>query len=185
MSRASARVPKLDAAVLGARKNPVGVRCQCDGQDEISVTFECFDALPTLGCSALTAPRRAQFPHLDGSVETAADKILAAGREGHGINRIFVTIWAFKTLDQEPSVDVPDAYAFVKRPSRNILSVRRDCDGCDTIFDSQRQSIGALLYIPKTNSPVAAPGCDGSPVTCEIQRINVLLVTGEMVSNGP
>lgn len=83
LGRSRSGIPELDAAVLGAGQDPVGVGGQRNRQDKVSVTLKRLDALAALSASVGRATRGAELPHLDRPVQTAADQVFAVGRKGH------------------------------------------------------------------------------------------------------
>lgn len=178
-----ARVPELNTAILGAGQDPVGVRGQRNGQDKVPVALKRLDALAALGTGAGRAARRAELPHLDRAIQTAADEVLAVGRERHRVDAVLVPIGALETLDQEARHDVPDTNALIQRAGGNKLRVGRNGNGGDAILNRQRQGVGALLNVPQTDSPVTTARSDGAAVARKVERVNVLLVAREVVAD--
>lgn len=179
-----ARVPELHAAVLGSRQHPVGIGRQGNRQNKVAVALKRLDALATLIVGVGAATGRAELPHLDGAIERAGYEVLAAGRKGDRVDRVLVTLWALETLDEEARVHVPDTHALVQRTSSDVLGVGGNGHRCDAILDGQRQRVGAVFNIPQSDGSVARAGSDGAAIASEVQRINVLLVTVEVVANG-
>lgn len=148
LSCASSWVPKLDTSVLGSRENPIGIGCKGYGQHKVTVTLKRLNTLATFGRRTLSASWGTKFPHFDGSVQAATDKVLAIGRECHRVNRILVSVRAFEAFNQKSRVNVPDAYTLVQGTSSNILGIGRNGNSGDAIFNSEGQRVGALLNIP-------------------------------------
>ena len=144
LSSACPRVPELNTSILRTRKNPVGIWRQGNGQNEVAVALEGLDTLTTLRSGgAATVTRGAEFPHLDGPVKTTTDKILAVGREGDRVNAILVAVRALKSLNEESSMNIPDADALVQGSGCYILGVRRNGNGGHTIFNREGESVSA------------------------------------------
>lgn len=176
-------IPELDAAVLGSGQDPVGVGGQGNGQDKVSVAFKCLDTL-ALGARALRAAGRAQLPHLNRSIQTAADQVFAVGRESDGIDRVLVSIRSFQPLDQVACHDVPDANALVQRAGRNKLGVGGNGNSRNTVLDGEGEGVGALLNIPETDRSVATARGNGAAVARKVERVDVLFVAREVVADG-
>ena len=129
--------------------------------------------------------RSVELPHLDRLVQTAADKILAVWREGHRVHTILVAVGSFKPLQEIALVEIPDPNAFIERARSDVLGVWRDGYRRHAILYRQRQNVVALLNVPKTDGAVTAAGCDGTAVTREIERVDILLVAREGVADLP
>ena len=99
------------------------------------------------------------------------------------IDTIFVTMFAFCPLDELTILSVPDADALVQASSGDELVVRRDGDGSDAILDLEGKYALVLLDIPQTDRAVTRAGCDVAPIGSEVEGVNVLVVTGELVAN--
>lgn len=183
LSRAGAGIPELHAAVLGTGEHPVGIGGECNGEDKVAMTLKRLDALATLGLSVGTAARAGKLPHLDGSVQRTRDEVLAVGRKGHRVNGILVSVRSLETLHEEARVNVPHADALIERTSGDILGVGRNGNSRDTILNSEGQSVGARLDIPKSYGSVAGARCDGAAVAGKVERVNILLVAREVVAN--
>jgi hypothetical protein len=147
------------------------------------MTLKRLDATPALQRRLLAAvaylPRRRQLPHLDRLVQAAADEFPRVRREGYTIDTILVAVGTLQTLEQVTHLDVPDAHALVERAGRNELGVGRNGDRRHAILDGERQVAVARLQIPDPDGPVATAGSNGAPVAGEIERVDVLVVTGE------
>ena len=90
-----------------------------------------------------------------------------------------MAVGTLQTLEQVAHLDVPDPYALIQRTGRNELGVGRNGDRRDAILDGERQVAVARLQIPDPDGPVATAGSNGAPVAGEIERVDVLVVTGE------
>lgn len=103
-----ARIPELDAAILGTRENPCVIRRESDTEYEITVSFKCLGAPPALEWRLLvhTAGSR-KFPHLDRLVQAAAHQFTAARGKRHTVNAILVSVGALEALDEITSLNVP------------------------------------------------------------------------------
>ncbi len=141
-------------------------------------------AVPTLPDGRGKSARRGQFPHLDSLVKTARHEILAVGRKGDRVHAVLVPIGSFQTLHQESGRGIPDANALVKRTGRHVLGIGRDGDRGYTVLDGQGENHLSGLNVPETNGAISTSGSDGSTIASEIQRVNVLLVSGEGVPDG-
>lgn len=148
------------------------------------MAFKCLDTL-ALGARVLRAARRAKLPHLDRSIQTAADQVFAIGRESDGINRVLVSVGSLQPLDQIACHDVPDANALVQRTGCNELGVGGNGNGRNTILNGKGEGVGALLNIPKTDGSVATARGDGAAIARKVERVNVLFVAREVVADGP
>lgn len=95
-----------------------------------------------------------------------------------------MSLGALKTLHEEASVQVPDAHALVQGASSNVLRIGGNGHGRDTILNRQRQRVGTILNVPKSDGSVARAGSDRASVASKVERVNVLLVTVEVVANG-
>lgn len=147
------------------------------------MAFKSLHATATLGALVRHSARGGELPHLDGLVQTAADKVLSVGREGDTVDAILVSIGALETLDKEARVEVPNTNTFIQRSGRHILGVGRDRDGGDAIFDRQRQNAAASLNIPKPDGAVSTARGNGATVTSKVQRVDILLVTRKLGSD--
>lgn len=182
LGQASPGIPELDAAILRTRHDPLVVWRESDRQDKVLVALERLNATSALGTVGKAA-RGAELPHLDGLVQTTADKVLAVGREGDRVHAVLVTVRALEPFQEIALVEVPNPDALVERAGGDVLSVGGDGNGRDAILNGQGEDVSALLDIPKADSAVATAGGDGASVASEVQRINVLLVTREGVAN--
>lgn len=66
-----------------------------------------------------------------------------------------MAISSLKTLDQGSIGNAPDPDTLVKRARSDVLGVGRDSNSCDTILNSEGQSVDALLDIPKADGSIA------------------------------
>jgi hypothetical protein len=151
------------------------------------MTLKRLDATPALERRLLVAmaylPRGRQLPHLDRLVQAAADEFPRVRREGYTIDTILVAVGTLQTLEQVTHLDVPDPHALVKRAGCNELGVGRNGDRRHAILDGERQVAVARLQIPDPDGPVATARGNGASVAGEIERVNVLIVTGERGAN--
>lgn len=198
-------VPKLHASVLGSGHDPLVVGCQSNGKNEIleaklvrninrnypsdwvtyPVAFESLNASSALGSLVdLSSSRRTELPHLDSSVQTAADKVLAAGGKCDTVNTVLVPVRSLKTLDKVASRNIPHANTLVQRSGCDKTAIRRDSNGGNAVLNGESQHTVIVIDIPQPDSAVTTAGCNGPAISREVQTVNVLLVTGERVSNG-
>lgn len=147
------------------------------------MTLESLDATAPLGSGVGQAARGAELPHLDRLIQTATDEISAVGREGNTVDAVLVAIGTFKTLEQVSLMDVPNADALVERTSGDVLGVGGNGNSCNTILDSQSEGVSALLDIPETNGSISTARCNRATIAGKVERVNVLLVTGEGIAN--
>ena len=148
------------------------------------MALESLHTFATFGSRVVTATGACQFPHLDSSIQGTRNEVLSARREGDRVDRVLVAVGAFQTLNKVTSVNIPDANTLIKRPSCNKLGIWGDSYGCDSVLDGQRQSAVTSLNIPQANSSVTTARCDGSAVSCEVKRVDVLFVSGEVAADG-
>lgn len=132
----------------------------------------------------MAATRSDELPHLDGPVQTAGYEIPSVGRERNGVDGILVAVGALETLDKVAVGGVPHADALVEGTSRDVLGVGRDGDGGDAILDAEGQDVLACLDVPEADGAVAAAGRDCAAIAGEVERVDVLLVTGEAIPDG-
>jgi len=182
---ASRGVPELHAAVLATRHDPLTIRSESDTEDEVVVALECLDTLAALGLDAGAVVETAvvELPHLDSLVERAGHEVAAVGREGNTVHAVLVTLLAFGALDEDTSLGVPDAHTLVQAARGDEAVVGRDGNGGDAVFDLESKDTLVLLDIPEPDGAVAGAGSDVTAIRGEVQRIDVLLVTRELVEN--
>lgn len=126
-------------------------------------------------------PRRAQLPHLDGSVQTTGNKIFAAWGKGNTVDTVLVSIWALKTLNQSAVCNVPHADALVQGTGCDQQAVWRDGNSSDTVFNGKGQDAVSSLNVPETDCAIAAPRSYSPAVTREVQTVDILFVAGKCV----
>lgn len=90
---------------------------------------------------------------------------------------------AIGLLDHVAVVHVPDSNTLVKRASSDKLAIRRHRNGGDAIFDGEGNDAAVLLDVPDSDGPIARSGSNVDAVAGEVERIDVLLVAGELVAN--
>jgi hypothetical protein len=96
-----------------------------------------------------------------------------------------VTIWTLETFNEISSSGIPYTNTLVERSSSDIFGIRRDGDSCDTIFNAESQNILPSFNIPKSNCAVTTARSNCATVAGEIQRVDILLVASECISDGP
>ena len=198
-------VPKLNSPIFGPTEHPFAIRCECNTQNEVLQlvrTFPFFRCdrksniitylVAFKGLQALCASRRrachhwsiiGQFPHLNRLIKASANKRTSVGCKCNRVNAILVTINPVESLNQESISSIPDSHAFVERPSCDIFPTRRDGHGCDAILDTEIEYFLSAFNIPQTDCSVATAGCNVFTVASKIKRVNVLLMSGECVSD--
>lgn len=96
-----------------------------------------------------------------------------------------MAIWALEALHKVAIGGIPNSDALVKRPSSDILSVGRDSNSGDAIFNAESQDVLAGFDVPQADGAVAAAGCDGASITSKVKGVDILLVASEGVPDGP
>lgn len=185
LGSASGGVPELHAAVLATRHDPLAIRRLGDAEDEVLVTLEGLDALAALrlAAGAVVEASVVELPHLDRLVKRAGDQVAAIGGEGDTVDTILVSLLAFGTLDQDTGLSVPNADALVQAAGCDEAVVGGDSDSSDAVFDVEGEDASVLLNVPQPDSAVARAGGNVATIRGEIQGVNVLLVTGELVED--
>jgi hypothetical protein len=95
-----------------------------------------------------------------------------------------VSILALETHDKLAVVRIPDTDALIEGTGSNEAVVGGDSDGCDAVLDGQVENLLVGLEVPKAYTSVAASRRDDTAVAGEIERVDVLLVTSELVFDG-
>lgn len=185
LGSASGGIPELHAAVLATRHDPLAIRRLGDTEDEVLVTLEGLDALAALrlAAGAVVEAGVVELPHLDRLVKRAGNQVAPIGGEGDTVDTILVSLLAFGTLDQDTGLSVPNADALVQAAGCDEAVVGRDSDGSDAVFDVEGENASVLLNVPQPDSAVARAGGNVATIRGEIQGVNVLLVTRELVEN--
>lgn len=148
------------------------------------MTLESARASAALGTSARNqATWRRQLPHLDGLVQAARNEIMASRRESNGVNTVLVALGTFETLNEISSSCIPDPNAPVERSSSDVAAIGGDCDGGDAVLNAQSQLLLSIHHIPQANALVTASRSDITAVTSEIERVDILVVSREDVSD--
>jgi hypothetical protein len=94
-----------------------------------------------------------------------------------------VAVFTFETDDEQAGLDVPHADALVEGSGGDVEVVGGDGHGGDTIFDREVGDLRVGFEIPETDASIAAAGCNNLSVPGEVQRVDVLLVAGELMLN--
>jgi hypothetical protein len=185
LSLASSRVPELDTTVLATRHDPLTIRSESNAEDKVLVALEGLDALATLGldAGAVVEASVVELPHLDGLIQGAGDEVATVRREGHTVDTVLVALLAFGALDENTGLSVPDADALVQTACGDKAVVGWDGNGGDAIFNLESKDALVLLDIPESDRAVAGAGGDVTTVGGEIERVNILLVAGELVED--
>lgn len=109
----------------------------------------------------------------------------AVGGERDRINTIFMTLFSFSPLHEITGADVPDAHAFIQTARCDVSRVGRNGHGRDSVLDLESENACVVLDIPETNRAITRARSNISTVRCKVERINVLLMTGEGVTDCP
>lgn len=94
---------------------------------------------------------------------------------------------AFLTLetnDKRAALDIPNTHTLVERTGCDVEVVGRNSDGGDAILDREVCDLAVGLEVPKADTAVARSGGDDPSVASKVQRVDVLLVSSELVLNG-
>lgn len=94
-----------------------------------------------------------------------------------------MAVGTLETLDEVAMGDVPHVDALVEGASGNVLAVWRDGNRSDPVLYAESQEALSTLDVPEPDSPVSTPGSDGASVAGNVDRVDVLIVTGEGVAN--
>jgi hypothetical protein len=181
----SVRVPELDTTVFGTTQYPVTMWGKRNTEHKVFVTLKSADALAARLVPAWDkAVVGRQLPHLDCLVQTATDKTVSRRSESHTIDAVLVAVLAFEAYDKLSSLDVPDADALVERSGCNVEVVWRDRHSGDTVLNGEIGDLHVGLEIPKTDTPITTTRCNDLAVPGKVQRVDVLLVSSELVLNG-
>jgi len=181
---ASRWVPELHAAVLGAAENPFAVWSEGNAQNEVLVSFERPKTLATARPRSGHHVRLCrQLPHLNRLVKTSTDEPISRGSKSNRVDTILVPDFAFQSLDETAGGGVPHADALIKRARSNEAVVWRDCHSCDAVFNRQLERLPVVPDVPQSDRAVATAGRNELAITREVQRVDILLVTSELVPN--
>ena len=148
------------------------------------MALESARASAALGTSARNhATWRSQLPHLDSLVQAARNEIMAIRRESNGVNAVLMAFRTLETLNEISSGGIPNANAPVERSSSDVAAIRGDGDGGDAVLNAQGQLLLSVHHIPQANALVATSRSDITAVASKIERVDVLVVSGEDVSD--
>ena len=123
----------------------------------------------------------AQFPHLDGLIETTTDQAVSRRRKSDRINAVFVAVFALETDNKLIGLNIPYADALVKRTGRDKLVVWRDGHGGDTILDGVIGNLRIRHEIPETHAAIATTRRNDLAISGKVKRVNILLVAGKLM----
>lgn len=124
-----------------------------------------------------------QLPHLDSPVQGTRHKILAVRRESDRVDGILVSIRTLEALDKISSSDIPDPDALVEGSSSDVARIGGDRDSGDTILNAERHDVVATLDIPQADRTVTTSRCNGAAILGKVKGVDILLVTGECVTD--
>jgi hypothetical protein len=149
------------------------------------VALESLDTLAALGLDAGAVVEAAvvELPHLDRLVERAGHEVAAVGGEGNTVHAVLVALLAFSTLNENTGLGVPDAHALVQAAGGDEAVVGRDGNSGNAVFDLESKNTLVLLDVPEPDGAVAGAGSDVTAIRGEVKRIDVLLVTRELVED--
>lgn len=182
---ASGRVPELHTAVLAARHDPLAIGSECNTEDKVLVTLKGLDALAALGLdtSAVVEAAVVKFPHLNGLIERARYKVASVRRECNTVHAVLVALLALSAFDENTGLSVPDADALVQATCGDESVVGRDGNSSDTVFDLECEDALVLLNVPEPNCAIAGTRCDVASIRCEVERVDILLMSSELVKD--
>lgn len=185
LSLASGRVPELHTTVLAARHDPLAIGSECNTEDKVLVTLKGLDALAALGLdtSAVVKAAIVKLPHLNGLIKRARYKVASVRRECNTVHAVLVALLALSALDKNTSLGVPDADALVQATCGNESVVGRDGNSSDTVFDLECEDALVLLDVPKPNCAIPGARCNVASIGCEVERVDILLVTSKLVKD--
>jgi hypothetical protein len=150
------------------------------------VSLEGLDASSALGASAgVSTSWSDKLPHLNRAVQRPGHEVSSIRCKCNRIYRVLVAIRTLETLDEIPISGIPHADALVKGTGGDVLGVGGDGDSGHTIFNAEGQDVLTSLNIPEAHSAVATAGGDGAPITSEVERVDVLLMTSEAIPDRP
>ena len=109
--------------------------------------------------------------------------MIAPRAESNRVDTVLVALLAFCPLDKTAVLGIPNADALVQAAGRDVAVVWRHGDSSDAIFNGQGEDTLVLLDIPEANSAVAGAGGDVAAVGGEVEGVDILLVTAELVSD--
>lgn len=147
------------------------------------MSLEGLDALAALGLdtSAVVEASVIELPHLDGLVKRTRDEMATIRRERDTVDAILVALFAFSALNKNTSLGIPDADALVQATRSDEAVVGRDGNSGNAILDLKSENALVLLDVPKSDCAVAGTRGDVTSVGSEVERVDVLLMTRELV----
>lgn len=131
----------------------------------------------------MATPGGNELPHLDGLVQTSRHEIFSIWRKSDRVDTILVSIWSLETFNKVARNGIPYANTLVKRSCCDKLGIRRNSNSSDTILDAKSEDVLASLDIPQADCAITTSGGDGTTITSEVQRVDILLVTRKGVSD--
>ena len=188
LRRPRLRIPELHPAVLAPAHHPVPHGRERDTQHEVLVPLERHQTLARARLVALlhaVHPRRhvVEPPHADRLVQAAGHEFLPRRTERDTVHAVLVPLLALRALDQVARRAVPDAHGLVQRAGSDEAVVGRDSDGSHAVLDREAEDALVLLDVPQADRAVARARGDVPAIGSEVQRIDVLLVAGELVAD--
>ena len=131
----------------------------------------------------MSIPWCLQLPHLNRLIKRTRNKILSVWRERNGVDRVFVSIWTLKTLNQVASRDIPNSDGLVQRSSSDKAGIWRNSNGGDAILNAERHNVSTSLDIPQTDGAISRTGSDGASIPSEVEGVDILLVARKGISD--
>jgi hypothetical protein len=185
LSLASSRVPELHTTVLATGHDPLAIGSEGNAEDKVLVSLEGLDALAALGLDASTVVEASvvELPHLDGLVKRTRDEMATIRGERDTVDTVLVALFSFSTLNKNTSLGVPNADALVQATCSDEAVVGGDGDSGDAVFDLESEDALVLLDVPKSDCAVAGTRGDVTSVRSEVERVDVLFVTRELVED--
>lgn len=181
------RVPKLDTTVLRARHDPTSVRSERHTEDEVFVSLEHADALAALRAAAthtrVAATLRVESPHSDGLVQRSRHEVLAAWAECDRVYTVLVTLLTLSALHENASGSIPNSHALIQATGSHVAAIGRHGNSGHAIFDRHGEHALVVVKVPKSDCAVSRTRSDVAAVGGKVERVDVLVVTRELVTD--
>lgn len=140
-----------------------------------------------LSAASAATIRVVEFPHPDRLVQTARYQVIALRAERNRVDAILVALLAFSSFHEVAGLHIPDADTLIQTASRDEAVVWRHRHSGDAVFDLQIEDALVLdrgcLDVPDADRAVAGAGGDMASISGEVKRVDVLLVTVELIAN--
>jgi hypothetical protein len=183
LSNTGVRIPELYTTVLRSTQYPVAVGGKRNGKDKVLVALKSADTLATRSArmSRSKSILRGELPHLDRLVQTTGNKAVSRGSERDAVDAVFMAVFALETYDELTGLNVPYANALVKGAGGDVEVVWRDGYSGDAVLNGKVGHLHVGFKIPEADAPIAATGCNDLAVPGEVERVDVLLVSGKLM----